>query len=203
MQIRDIAHFKSGLYLLILLIDNFTVNWFVQCPSRGVLYFGRLTFADCTVTKNRLNIPIYSWRLTIEHDSGTAFGNSFELQALSSSQGETVFNDLLPDNDGVDDFLKSLDIPAQETYSNVPMYKSTCQFPVPMITDCQNITINYNNFPRKWLSFMSLHTFLFYCYSCWIDCLLLKFGSYKLYYFDTVLWYGAVVVCAHFVSVLL
>jgi hypothetical protein len=50
-----------------------------------------------------------------EHDSGTAFGNSFELQALSSSQTETVFNDLLPDNDGVDDFLKSLDIPAQET----------------------------------------------------------------------------------------
>jgi hypothetical protein len=66
MQIRDIAHFKSGLYLLILLIDNFTVNWFVQCPSR--LYFGRLTFADYTVTKNRLKIPIYSWRLTIEHD---------------------------------------------------------------------------------------------------------------------------------------
>jgi hypothetical protein len=27
---------------------------------------------------------------------------------------QTVFNDLLPDNDGVDDFLKSLDIPAQE-----------------------------------------------------------------------------------------
>jgi hypothetical protein len=25
---------------------------------------------------------------------------------------QTVFNDLLPDNDGVDDFLKSLDIPA-------------------------------------------------------------------------------------------
>jgi hypothetical protein len=34
---------------------------------------------------------------------------------VSSSQTETVFNDLLPDNDGVDDFLKSLDIPAQET----------------------------------------------------------------------------------------
>jgi hypothetical protein len=31
------------------IIDNF-----VQCPSRVVLYFGRLTFADCTVTKNRL-----------------------------------------------------------------------------------------------------------------------------------------------------
>jgi hypothetical protein len=40
--------------LIILLIDNATVIWFVQCPSRGVLYFGRLTFADCTVTKNRL-----------------------------------------------------------------------------------------------------------------------------------------------------
>ena len=51
----------------------------------------------------------------IEHDTGTAFGNSFELRALSSSQTETVFNDLLPHNDGVDDFLKSLDIPAQET----------------------------------------------------------------------------------------
>jgi hypothetical protein len=38
----------------------------------------------------------------IEHDSGTAFGNSFELQALSSSQTETVFNDLLPDNDGLE-----------------------------------------------------------------------------------------------------
>jgi hypothetical protein len=25
---------------------------------------------------------------------------------------------------------------------------------------------------------MSLHTFLLYCYSCGIDCLLLKFGSY-------------------------
>lgn len=87
--------------------------------------------------------------ITIEHDSGSAFGNSFELQALSSSQTETVFNDLLPDNDGVDDFLKSLDIPAQETCSNVPISKSMCQFPVPMITNCQNITINYNIFPRK------------------------------------------------------
>jgi hypothetical protein len=85
----------------------------------------------------------------IEHDSGTAFGNSFELQALSSSQTETVFNDLLPDNDGVDDFLKSLDIPAQETCSNVPISKSMYQFPVPMIINCQNITINYNIFPRK------------------------------------------------------
>ena len=91
---------------------------------------------------------------------------------------QTVFNDLLPDNHGVDDFLQSLDIPAQETCSNVPISKSMCQLPVPMITNCQNITINYNIFPRKWLSFMSLHTFLFYCYSCWIDCLLLKFGSY-------------------------
>jgi hypothetical protein len=62
---------------------------------------------------------------------------------------ETVFNDLLPDNDGVDDFLKYLDIPAQETCSNVPISKSVCQFPVPMITNCQNITINYNIFPRK------------------------------------------------------
>ena len=35
----------------------------------------------------------------------SVFGDSFELQALSSSQTETVFNDLLPDNDGVDDFL--------------------------------------------------------------------------------------------------
>jgi hypothetical protein len=84
-----------------------------------------------------------------EHDSGTAFGNSFELQALSSSQTETIFNDLLPDNDGVDDFLKSLDIPAQETCNNVPISKSMCQFPVPMITNCQNININYNVFPRK------------------------------------------------------
>ena len=59
---------------------------------------------------------------------------------------QTVFNDLLPDNDGVDDFLKSLDIPAQETCSNVPISKSMCQFPVPMINNCQNITINYNIF---------------------------------------------------------
>jgi hypothetical protein len=33
----------------------------------------------------------------IKHDSGTAFGNSFEIQALSSPQTETVFNYLLPD----------------------------------------------------------------------------------------------------------
>jgi hypothetical protein len=46
-------------YWWILLIDNFTVIWFVQCPSRGVLYFGRLTFADCTVTKNRLKKFLY------------------------------------------------------------------------------------------------------------------------------------------------
>jgi hypothetical protein len=85
--------------------------------------------------------------ITIEHDSGTAFGNSFELQALSSLQTETVLNDMLPDNDGVDDFLKSLDIPAQETCINVPISKSMCQFPVPMITNCQNITINYKIFP--------------------------------------------------------
>ena len=127
---------------------------------------------------------MFSWRLTIEQDSGTAFGNSFELQALSSSQTETVFNDLLPDNDGVDDFLKSLDIPAQETCSNVPISKSMCQFPVPMITNCQNITINYNIFPRKWLSFMSLHTFLFYCYSCWIYRLFVV-NVWVLYYFYT------------------
>jgi hypothetical protein len=48
-------------------------------------------------------------------------------------------------------------------------------------TNCQNITINYSIFPRKWLSFMSLHSFLFYCYSCWIDCLLVKFGSYIIF----------------------
>ena len=101
--------------------------------------------------------------MTIEHDSGTAFGNSFELQALSSSQTETVFNDLFPDNDGVDDFLKSLDIPAQEICSNVPISKSMCQFPVPMITNCQNITINYNIFPRHSCQYIA---FLFYCYSC-------------------------------------
>ena len=80
--------------------------------------------------------------------------------------------------DGVDDSRKSLDIPAQEACSNVPISKSMCSFPVPMITNCQNITINYTIFPRKWLSFMSLHTFLFYYHSCWIYCLLLKFGSY-------------------------
>ena len=62
---------------------------------------------------------------------------------------QTVFNDLLPDNDGVDDFLQSLDIAAQETCSNVPISKSMCQFPLPMIINCQNITINYNIFPRK------------------------------------------------------
>ena len=56
---------------------------------------------------------------------------------------------MLPDNDGVDDFLKSLDIPEQETCSNVPISKSMCQFPVPMITNCRNITINYNIFSRK------------------------------------------------------
>jgi hypothetical protein len=71
------------------------------------------------------------------------------LQALSSLQTETVFNDLLPDTDGADDFLKSLDIPAQETCSNVPISKLMCQFPVPMISNCQNIPINYNSFPRK------------------------------------------------------
>jgi hypothetical protein len=63
-----------------------------------------------------------SWRLTIEHDSGTAFGNSFELQALSSSQTETVYNDLLPDNDGVNDFLKSLDIPAYASGTRCTCY---------------------------------------------------------------------------------
>ena len=73
----------------------------------------------------------------------------------SSSQTETVFNDMLPDNDGVDDFLKSLDIPAQETCSNVPISKSMCQFPVPTITNCQNITINYNIFPSLLLKFGS------------------------------------------------
>jgi hypothetical protein len=72
-----------------------------------------------------------------------------------------VFNDLLLDNDGVDDFLKSLDIPAQETCSSVPISKSMCQFPVPMITNCQNITINYNIFPRKWLS--SCH-YIHFCF---------------------------------------
>ena len=80
--------------------------------------------------------------------------------------------------DGVDDSRKSLDIPAQEACSNVPISKSMCSFPVPMITNCQNIIINYTIFPRKWLSFMSLHTFLLYCHSRWIYCLLLKFGSY-------------------------
>jgi hypothetical protein len=60
---------------------------------------------------------------------------------------ENLLN-LLPDNESVDDFLKSLDIPAQETCSNVSISKSMCQFPVPMITNCQNITIDYNIFPQ-------------------------------------------------------
>jgi hypothetical protein len=54
-----------------------------------------------------------------------------------SPEEETVFSDMFPDNNGVDDFLKSLDIPAQETCSNVPISKSMCQFPVLMITNCQ------------------------------------------------------------------
>jgi hypothetical protein len=58
-------------------------------------------------------------------------------------------------------------VTVQSAKVNLPKYR---------ITNCQNITINYNIFPRKWLAFMSLHTFLLYCYSCWIDCLLLKFG---------------------------
>jgi hypothetical protein len=41
---------------------------------------------------------------------------------------------------------------------------------------------------KQWLSFMSLHTFLFYCYSCWIDCLLLKFGSYIIFIRPQNIW---------------
>jgi hypothetical protein len=44
--ISDHFEYKKKWYIVILLIDNFTVLWFVQCPSRGVLCFGRLTFAD-------------------------------------------------------------------------------------------------------------------------------------------------------------
>jgi hypothetical protein len=36
-------------------------------------------------------------------------------------------------------------------------------------------------FVKRHENIMSLHTFLFYCYSCWIDCLLLKFGSYIIF----------------------
>jgi hypothetical protein len=60
-------------------------------------------------------------------------------KCYTSSQTETVFNDLLPDNDGVDDFLKSLDIPAQETCSNVPISKSMYQFPVHFCSRIQII----------------------------------------------------------------
>ena len=66
--------------------------------------------------------------ITIESDSGTAFGNSFELQTLSSLQTETILNDLLPDNVCVDDFLKSLDIPAHKKH--VVMY--------PFLNRCVN-----------------------------------------------------------------
>jgi hypothetical protein len=44
---------------------------------------------------------------------------------------------MLPDNDGVDDFLKSLDIPAQETCSNVPISKSM------MMNIYEESTINF------------------------------------------------------------
>ena len=52
---------------------------------------------------------------TILHATGFGLPSYFE---------DCVFNYLLPDNDGVDDFLKSLAIPAQETCSNVPISKS-------------------------------------------------------------------------------
>ena len=160
--------------------DLFNAHHVVFCILAGwLLRIARLLKID-------LKIPIFSWRLTnMTFNDWTWFWYCIWQLIWTSSTvkfaDRDVFNDLLPDTDGADDFLKSLDIPAQETCSNVPISKLMCQFPVPMISNCQNIPINYNSFPRKWLSFISLHTFLFYCYSCWINCLLLKLGSYIIF----------------------
>lgn len=87
--------------------------------------------------------------IVIENDFDTTFGSLFELQALSSSQTETLLNDL-PDNDGMDDFIKTLNIPElaeAQTSINVPTLRS--MFSAPTMYNCQNITINYNIFSRK------------------------------------------------------
>lgn len=64
--------------------------------------------------------------IMIENDFDTTFGSSFELQAISSSQTETALNDL-PDNDGIDDFIKTLNIPIlaeAQTFINIPTSRS-------------------------------------------------------------------------------
>lgn len=75
--------------------------------------------------------------------------NSFELQALSSSQTENVLNDLIPDNDGFDEFVKDLEIPNNSVSKEVAT-NPVNPFPMPLnISNCQNITINYNVYPNS------------------------------------------------------
>ena len=76
---------------------------------------------------------------------------NFDLQPLTDSQEDTLISDIMNDTDGVDDILKSIDMPSNVLNSNSlnVQNRTMCQFPMPMLYNCSNFTINYNLLPRQ------------------------------------------------------
>lgn len=86
--------------------------------------------------------------VTIETESPA---HDFDLQPLSNSQTETLLNDLIP-NDSTDEILKTLEVPKHPVANQGPLavdVNSMRQCPLPVMNNCNNITVNYNFYMKN------------------------------------------------------
>lgn len=81
--------------------------------------------------------------------------NNCNLELLTSSQEATLISEISND-DGFDDILKTMDIPQTQVVktqkSQVQVRSQTNhrnQFPMPVMYNCSNVTINFNILPQN------------------------------------------------------
>lgn len=79
--------------------------------------------------------------------------SNFDLQPLTNSQEETLLSDICND-DGIDEILQSIPVevfqPTQMMRSNVNVQSKTMnQFPMSLMYNCNNVTINYHILPKQ------------------------------------------------------
>jgi hypothetical protein len=81
--------------------------------------------------------------------------SNFELLPLTNSQEDSMLADLLNNDDGFDELLRSVEIPQTVPHpsSHLNVENRTVstlnQFPMPVFYNCSNISINYNLLPRQ------------------------------------------------------
>jgi len=99
-------------------------------------------------------------------DENTPFDTDIDYDLLSASQSDMVLNGIqLPDDDGLNDILKSIEVPNNNSNLVKPATAGNCAIPMthvmtptnsgncpmPILNNCQYITVNvnYNVFLRS------------------------------------------------------